>query len=266
MKGKRILIITAHADDAEFFAGGTLAKFAAEGAVMEEVITTDNGRGSFELDATTLVEQSRKVEAEAAAGVIGKQAIHFLGYPDGFLGDTPINELREIFMRHIRRFKPDILFTFDPWAPFESHPDHRQVAFAAVEAVGFAHLPLYHPEHREEGLEPRMTPEQYLFAKNGQYCNKIVDIGDTIDRKIEALCAHDSQMKMTIDDLRMSVEAMGRYPGILPMLDRDNYRPALELMIRTWAQTVAADESFEYGEEFRHACVDELVALAGAGE
>jgi LmbE family N-acetylglucosaminyl deacetylase len=262
MSGKRILVITAHADDAEFFAGGTLAKFAEEGAVIEEIITTDNGRGSFELDAVTLVEQSRKVEAEAAARVLGKSAIQFLGYPDGFLGDTPINELREIFMRHIRRFKPDILFTFDPWAPFESHPDHRQVAMAAIEAVGFAHLPLYHPEHKEEGLKPHMTAENYLFAKNSQYCNTIVDIGQTIDKKIEALCAHDSQMRMTIDDLKMSVERMGRFTGFLPMLDRDNYRPALEMMIRTWAQSVAAEKEFEFGEEFRHECVDDLLAAA----
>ncbi len=262
MSGKRILVITAHADDAEFFAGGTLAKFAKEGAEIEEIITTDNGRGSFELDTTTLVEQSRKVEAEAAAKVIGKKGLYFLGYPDGFLGDTPINELREIFMCHIRRYKPDILFTFDPWAPFESHPDHRQVAFAAIEAVGFAHLPLFHPEHIAEGLFPHMTAEHYLFAKNGQYCNEVLDISQTIDKKIEALCAHDSQMKMTIDDLKMSVEVMGRYTGFLPMLDRDNYRPALEMMIRTWAQGVASEKDFEFGEEFRHECVDELLGMA----
>lgn len=261
MNQKRILVITAHADDAEFFAGGTLARFASEGGLIEEIITTDNGRGSFDLDQATLVEQSRKVEARNAADVIGKSDVFFLAYPDGFLGDTPINVLREQYMRHIRRMKPDILMTFDPWAPFEPHPDHRQVAFAAVEAVSFAHMPLFHPEHIDEGFKPHLTPERYYFAKEGAYCNKIVDVSDFIEKKIDALCAHESQMKLTMDDLRMSLEATGTYEGMLSLLDRDNYRPALEMMITTWAGSIGQSAGFEFGEEFRYERVDDIFSI-----
>ena len=51
---KRVLVLSAHADDAEFFAGGTLIKMARNGAEITEVIATDNGRGSFELPSTEL--------------------------------------------------------------------------------------------------------------------------------------------------------------------------------------------------------------------
>jgi len=261
MENKRILVITAHADDAEFFAGATLAKFVSLGYEIEEIITTDNGRGSFELGEAELVNQSRATEAEQAAKIFGKTKVHFLGYPDGFLGDTPLNVLREQYMLHIRRFCPQILFTFDPWAPYETHPDHRHVGMAAVEACGFAHLPLYHPEHIKEGFKPHMTIEQYLFAKDSERCNHIVDVTGFLEKKIEALCAHESQMKMTIDDFRMALEATGTYQGLLPILDRDNFRQAMSIIIPEWAKSIGAKGGFESGEEFRYTRVDDIFKM-----
>jgi LmbE family N-acetylglucosaminyl deacetylase len=263
MKGKRVLVITAHADDAEFFAGGTLSRWASEGAIIEEIITTNNERGSFELASTELAKQSREIEARNAAKVLGKQEIYFLEYPDGFLGDTPINELRAIYMRHIRRFKPDIMMTFDPWAPFESHPDHRQVGMAAVEAVGFAHLPLYHPEHFENGIKPHQTPTRYYFAKDPERCDTVVDISEYVTKKVDALCAHDSQMKMTIDEIRMDLEVTGQKPELLTMLDRENYRPGLEMMINVWAASVGEKYGIQAGEEFRFEQVGDLFTSFG---
>lgn len=246
-----VLILVAHADDTEFFAGGTVARFVAEGREVYEVIATNNERGSFELDRETLIADSRDREAREAARILGKKEIFFLGYPDGFLGDTPLNEIREKFMRFIRRLKPTTVMTFDPWAPFEPHPDHRAVAFAAMEAAGFCHLPLYHPEHRQEGLAPHLVPELYYFAKRPANVNRVVDITPYIEKKIDALCAHDSQMKMTLDDIRLSLQATGADPGLFAMLNRDNYRPVLEMFTRGWAQKVGATQGYEYGEEFR---------------
>ncbi len=245
-----ILVLVAHADDTEFFAGGTIAKFCDDGWEVTEVIATNNERGSHELSGETLIEQSR-VEARAAAQVLGKKDVIFLDYSDGMLSDTPINELRERFMREIRRVRPRIVFTFDPWAPYEPHPDHRAVAMAAIEAVSFAQNPRFHPEHEADGLAPHQVAETYLFAKSPEKVNRVVDISDFVERKIEAVLAHDSQMKLTIDELRVSIEAVGRNTDYLPMLDRGNARPIIELMIRTWGRSVAEAESFEYGEAFR---------------
>jgi len=262
---KVALLLVAHADDTEFFAGGTVARLVAEGYAVTEVIATDNARGSFELDSATLVQQSREVEARRAAAVIGKKDLVFLGYPDGFLCETPHTVLREQLIRAIRRVRPRVVLTFDPWAPFEPHPDHRAVAMAAVEAVAFAHMPLFHPEHRAVGLEPHLVAERLYFAKNGAHADHVVDVTAFIDTKIEALCAHDSQMKLTVDDLRLSLQTTGQSPELLPLLDRDNYRPALDAMIRAWAARIGGKAGFQYGEEFRREVAGSFVTgMVGA--
>ena len=254
-----VLVFAAHADDTEFFAGGTVARFVAEGHDVYEVITTNNERGSFELDASTLVAQSRDREAREAARILGKKDLFFLEYPDGFLADFPLNEIREKFMRLIRRLKPTTIMTFDPWAPFETHPDHRVVATAAMEAAGFAHMPLFHPELRAAGLEPHLVTDYYYFAKHPERANHVVDITPFIDKKIDALCAHDSQMKLTVDDMKLSLATAGMDPNQLAMLDRDNYRPALEMSIRQWAAKVGATAGYEYGENFRRESAGDLI-------
>ncbi len=263
-EGKRVLILTAHADDCEFFAGGLAAKMAARGAELTEVIATDNGRGSFELGETELVRRSREEEAEAARRIIGKKELIFLGYPDGFLDETPKNELRRIYMEQIRRVRPHILLSFDPFASFEPHPDHRHVAMAALEAAGFAHLPLYHPEQIEAGYAPHKIGRFYWFAKHGGNVNHVEDIGDFMDTKLESLRAHESQMRMTIQDLRLSMETSGRHPELLPLLDVDHFDPALDLLIRTWARSVASEMEFEYGEAYRLEIAGDLLDQVGS--
>jgi hypothetical protein len=101
--------------------------------------------------------------------------------------------------------------------------------------------------------------EYYYFAKHAERANHIVDITPFIDRKIDALCAHDSQMKLTIDDMRLNLAVAGMDPNQLAMLDRDNYRPALEMAIRQWAGNVGAKAGFEYGEEFRRETAGDLL-------
>lgn len=248
---QKVLIFTAHPDDAEFMAGGTIAKLADEGGEIYEVIATNGSRGSFELDRDTLIKLRHK-EAEEAGKILGKREVFFLGYEDGYLGDVPINELREKFIYWLRRIKPDKVFTWDFWARFEFHPDHRAVAQAVMEALAFSHMPLYHPEHKKDGLEPHLVPECFFFAKTSELCNIVVDITDYIGRKIEALCAHDSQMKLTIDELKMDLRAIGADEDMLAKIDRSNYRSAVELMVKAMASSVGGKAGFEFGEEFRH--------------
>lgn len=247
---KSMVIFVAHADDTEFFAGGTIAKRVAEGWSVTEVIATNNERGSFELDRETLIENSRN-EAWEAARILGKQDVIFLEYPDGFLGDTPINELREKFMRIIRELKPSAIMTWDAFAPYETHPDHRHVAMAATEAANFSHFPLFHPEHADAGYGPHFVSEKYFFAKSPAGRQTVINIEDFIDRKIDALCAHESQMKLTVDDQLVSLQSMRTSYPLLEQLDRDNYRPVIDAMIKRWAAKVGKKQGYAYAETFR---------------
>jgi len=72
------------------------------------------------------------------------------------------------------------------------------------------------------------------------------------DRKIQALLAHDSQMKLTVDTARRVLASAETAREILPLLDRDRCAPVVDLFIRFWARRTAKPAGFEYGEAFRH--------------
>ena len=250
---KTVLVIVAHADDMEFMAGGTIARMADAGYAVREVIATNNERGTLEPEwSLQFTADARREEARRGARALGVDPdIEFLGYEDGRLSETPLNELRERCMRAIRRLRPDVLVTWDPFAPYENHQDHRAVAWAAMEAASFSHFPLYHPEHRDEGLEPHYVGEQYFFAKAPRDVNKAVDISDYVDRKIEALCRHVSQMELTVASLQVDLAASGLELPALADADPKDYRPVIETMIRTWAAGVGRRHGMAFAEEFR---------------
>jgi LmbE family N-acetylglucosaminyl deacetylase len=129
---KRVLVIVAHADDMEFFAGGTIARMAGLGYEVREVIATNNERGTFEPEwSPQFTAETRREEARRGARVLGVNPdVEFLGYEDGRLSETPLNELRERCMHAIRLHRPDILFTWDAFAPYEEHQDHRSIGLA----------------------------------------------------------------------------------------------------------------------------------------
>ena len=261
MAAKTVLVIVAHADDMEFMAGGTIAKMAELGYSIREVIATNNERGTLRVASGQALEpdwsaaftaDARREEARRGAKVLGVDPeIQFLGYEDGRLSETTLNELREQCMRAIRWHKPDVLFTWDPHAPYEDHQDHRAVAWAATEAAMFAHFPLYHPEHGDEGLEPHYVGERYFFAKSPRDADKTVDISDYIERKIEALCEHVCQMEMTVADLQVQLAASGLDIPLPSEASPKEFRPVIETQIKAWAASVGRRAGFAYGEEFR---------------
>ena len=127
---KVVLSVAAHGSDAEFMAGGTLAKMAAGGDDVYLAIGTDNSKSSLHLPAQDL-EARTLPEAEAAAAALGAKGLFMLGYIDGGLCDVKPSVLRGQVMRLIRQVSADVVFSWDPHAPFENHPDHRAMAWAA---------------------------------------------------------------------------------------------------------------------------------------
>jgi len=255
MGNKKILVIVAHADDMEFMAGGTVAKMVNQGMSVYQLITTNNEKGSFTLTKEELVRKSREEEARAAGKFLGLKGVSFLEYPDGELKAYPFNEIREKFMREIRRIKPDVLMTWDPFAPYETHQDHRVVAMAATEAAEFAHLPLYHPEHKKEGLEPHYVGEFLYFAKSPVDVNKIVDITEFIERKIDALLKHRSQMELTIGEIIIAFKSAGvdlNSIGLKEDIQSIDFRSFIDMGIRTVAARAGEKIGVHYAEEFRY--------------
>jgi len=125
---KSVLAVVAHADDLEFMAGGTIARFAGErGYPVYEYILTDNSRGSHRLSPEALVKISAR-EAETAGRILGLHEVRFGGYPDARLNEENPNIVRDKIISMIREVRADIVMSWDPFAPHEDHPDHRIVA------------------------------------------------------------------------------------------------------------------------------------------
>jgi LmbE family N-acetylglucosaminyl deacetylase len=86
---QRVLVVTAHPDDSEFGAGGTVAKLVREGKHVSYCIVTNGNKGSSDRSMTPeRIARIREEEQRAAARVLGVETIDFLGFPDCEVEDT----------------------------------------------------------------------------------------------------------------------------------------------------------------------------------
>jgi LmbE family N-acetylglucosaminyl deacetylase len=186
----RVLVVTAHPDDVDFGAAGTVATWTDAGIeVVYAIVTSGEAGEAFPDTPRSEVAALRESEQIAAAKCVGVTDVRFLRWTDGRL--TPSLDLRRDISRVIRQVRPDRALIpsaeLDLERIYASHPDHRAVGEAAIAAVypdarnAWAHTELL----EVEGLEPWM-----MSMKNAEHA---VDITDVFDRKLAALQAHASQ-------------------------------------------------------------------------
>src|SRR5687768_7819129 len=102
MEITRVLVVTAHPDDVDFGAAGTIAQFVDKGVEVTYLLVTsgDAGGNEREVDGEGMAELRRAEQAEAAKAV-GVTDVRFLsGYRDGRV--EPTIELRRDIARVIR--------------------------------------------------------------------------------------------------------------------------------------------------------------------
>jgi LmbE family N-acetylglucosaminyl deacetylase len=188
------LVVTAHPDDVDFGAAGTVATWTAAGIDVAYCVCTS---GEASGDGSPGMAAVREAEQRAAAAQVGVHDLTFLGYPDGAV--TPSLELRRDITRVIRRVRPDRVLTWSPEINWDfvptTHPDHRAVGEAAFAAVyPDARNPHAHRSLLGEGLEPWTVRELWLADGPTRLRNHAVDVTDVFDRKMAALRAHSSQV------------------------------------------------------------------------
>ncbi|MEX2184965.1 MAG: PIG-L deacetylase family protein [Chloroflexota bacterium] len=194
----RFMVIAAHPDDAEFGPAGTAARWIAAGSSAWLVCCTSGDQGGEDPDQDPFeLAALREAEQRAAAAVIGYEGVTFLHQPDGALANDLA--LREMLVRELRRFRPDAVLATDPETLFHgdggvNHSDHRQAGFAAVDAVyPAARNPMAFPGLARAGLAAHVVRRLYLFWSNRP--NVWVDITDSLQRKLDALAQHRSQIR-----------------------------------------------------------------------
>ena len=211
---QRVLVVTPHPDDAEFWCGGTVARWIQEGAAVYFVLCTDGGKGTSDRSISSQeLGARREQEQRDAARVLGVKEVVELHHPDGELEDT--SEFRREIVRQIRRVRPDIVLCPEPYRKnLAWHRDHRvtgQVTLDAVFPCARDHLH-FMELWQEEGLEPHKTGTVLFWG--AEQTNTCVDIAQAIDIKVEAIMVHGSQMAgRTVEEVEEFIKERARETG-----------------------------------------------------
>ena len=167
----------------------------------------------------------REREQRAAGAAVGVSEVLFLREVDGTLENTPV--LRKRLTRVVREVRPDIVIAQDPGnQSFDSfgrfHRDHRMTAEAVFDslypAVGSAG---FFPELLRENILPHQIEEVWFWGTDKP--NLFIDVSKTIDKKIDALRAHESQIKdMEATEERIRARARDAVPKAMRGSERKN--------------------------------------------
>lgn len=213
----RALAIYAHPNDPEISCGGTLARWADAGCDVHVLVCARGEKGSTEIDVDTDVLARTRAEEMAAAGaVLGVRGREQLELDDGAVENTA--ELRGRLVEAIRRLRPDVVVCPDPTAVFFgdryfNHRDHRQAGWAVLDAIApAAGNPHYFPD---AGAVHNVG---CAYLSGTLEPNAWVDVTTSIERKIDALLCHRSQLGETGEWFRDLVheraEEGGRAAGV----------------------------------------------------
>ena len=198
---KVALMVGAHADDIDFAASGTVAKWAKDGAEIHYLVVTDGSKGSDDPAMTPeKLVRIREQEQRDAAALLGAREVHFLHYEDAALEATL--PLKKDIVRVIRQVRPDAVVMMDPTMVYGTmngmayinHSDHRAAAQAALDAVyPLARDCMTFPDLLAgEGLEPHKVEHVLLINFHGVQ-DYFVDVTDVFEAKVQALLKHASQ-------------------------------------------------------------------------
>ena len=198
-KQAQVMVVTPHADDAEFGVAGTVARWTSEGKDVIYVVCTNGDKGTSDVNMKPdKLAGIREQEQLAAAKLLGVREVIFMRYPDQTLEDTP--EFRKEIVRLIRMYQPETVITAAPYRSYIWHRDHRIVGRVTLDAIfPYARDILSYPDLLEEGLQPHKVKEVLLWAsEEPNYCS---DITETFNIKLAALHCHTSQLGSSFHDL-----------------------------------------------------------------
>ncbi|MTI96713.1 MAG: PIG-L family deacetylase [Firmicutes bacterium] len=186
--GQRVLVFTAHPDDVELLAGGTLRRLHQLGSPITVVDATDGEKG---VNMQNLAPR-RQREQKLASSILGYDDIKFLHFPDMELKDQDklLARVKSIWEEE----NPQLVFAFDPlhYHPWLRHPDHIALGEAVVHAAG------------------ELDSDAMICLYGSAKASQLVDISGVINIKVRAVCSHRSQLRGGIRMTKMLVRRLAR--------------------------------------------------------
>lgn len=185
--GNTVIVFGAHPDDIEIGMAGTICRLAACGNEVYTCIATVPDE-----------RETRIREARAAAKILGVKDVLLLPLKATQLGYNRISigAIDSV----IKQFRPHSVFTH--WIE-DSHQDHVNVTRCIVAATRKNNFNVYMYEQTiPGGITPAGFRAQYL-----------IDVSKYIDRKLQSIHAHASQMKRNGEWWLEGVRGRAMYRG-----------------------------------------------------
>jgi N-acetyl-1-D-myo-inositol-2-amino-2-deoxy-alpha-D-glucopyranoside deacetylase len=226
----RVLAVSAHPDDDTLFAGGTLAKYAAEGYEVYTLDTTRGEGGEVGEPPVGPKEQLgifREAEARCAARALGERDIFFLDFVDPHMEidgialpiEATLEQFSAAIAEHLARLRPEIVITHGTDGEY-GHPQHRFTHVATRAAI--QSLAPWRPR---AFITWMARPPGELDARSERISNlsdpvtETLDVSPWLEQKVAAAMCHRSQHAMFLRN--------SKAPGV-----REMVRPVEHL--RSW--------------------------------
>lgn len=185
-----LMVMTVHPDDAELGAGGTIAKYVAEGKTVGIIDLT---RGELGTRGTA---ETRAAEALEAARVLGVAVRENLGLRDGFFANE--EDSQRIIIKAIRKYRPEIVITN---ALDDRHPDHGRASKLVNDALflsGLRRIETQDDGQDQEAFRPRLQLQ--LIQDKYIQPDVVLDISDYWSLKEESILAYKTQFNSLTED------------------------------------------------------------------
>jgi LmbE family N-acetylglucosaminyl deacetylase len=217
---RRLLVALAHPDDESFGPAGTIIHYARQGVAVHYICATRGEAGNVDpelLSGTMSVAELRTQELECAARHLGLAGVHFLGYRDSGMANSPENQdpaslfqapLEEVAAKItglIRQLRPQVVLTFDP-AGGSFHPDHLKMNQATTLAFHAAGDPEWFAHQIQQGLAPYQPQKLYYTVFPLWWAKAAVRILPLLGHDPTAMGRnHDVNLKRMVDQESQAV-------------------------------------------------------------
>ncbi|MDO4483747.1 MAG: PIG-L deacetylase family protein [Clostridia bacterium] len=200
IEGKKVLVVSAHAADYVWRAGGVIAKYIKHGADVHVVVLSFGIRGEsndlWKKEGATAesVKAERLAETTAAAEILGIKNIEFWDLPDYPMAPALDENVRERLIRKIREVRPDIILTHDKMGEDVLNPDHNAVSRFVFECS----IQSNSNGVRIEGTKTTKQMRLFGFEPHQTELSKfvpgeLVDISEVYEQKVAAMKCFKAQ-------------------------------------------------------------------------
>jgi len=191
---ERLIVISAHAADFVWRAGGVIALYASRGAKVRVLCLSYGERGEsqglWKTEGMTLekAKQIRHEEASKAAEVLGAEIRFFDA------GDYPLrvtDELTDELVQEFRSLQPTCVLTHTPMDPYNG--DHGEASKLAMNARVYAQAIGYPSPHKHLGAPPVFYFEPHQTEMCQFKPDVILDITPVFEKKVSAMHCMQAQ-------------------------------------------------------------------------